>query len=74
MAMRHLVAKALRDDARILGLVLGAGVGVEIDVLEEQIADVQKAVDAGDVSVDGFAPSVIDPVVVDSPAPKAKGK
>lgn len=69
MAMRHLVAKALRDDARILGLVLGAGVGVEIDVLEEQIADVQKAVDAGDVSVDGFAPSVID-----SPAPKAKGK
>lgn len=65
MALRSISATGLRDDARLLGLVLQAGALALIDVEEAQLPDVQAAIDRGDVSVSGMAAT---------PPPKAKGK
>lgn len=61
--LRSIKALSLKDEARMLGLVLSAGFSVTVDVLESQVPDVQAAIDRGDVSVEGMAATV-----------KAKGK
>lgn len=64
MALRSITATSLKDDARLIGLVLRVDHVVTIDVLDEQVADVQAAIDRGDVSVAGMSAA----------APKAKAK
>lgn len=54
MALRGITATSLKDEARLIGLVLPAGGIAQIDVSEEQVADVQAAIDRGDVSVIGM--------------------
>lgn len=70
--MRGLVVLALRDEARCLGLVLSAGASHQVDVLEEQLAHVQEAIDRGDIAVDGMPAAA--PALEESPAPKGKRK
>lgn len=54
MALRSINAVSLKDEARILGLVLPVRGVANIDVSDEQLPDVQAAIDRGDVSVAGM--------------------
>jgi hypothetical protein len=60
---------ALKDESRVLGLVMLKGQSVLIDVLETQRAAIQAAVDSGDVSADGFTPKAAGKV---EPATESK--
>lgn len=68
LELTHIHAVALRDEAKLLGLVLRQAQEVDLDLLAEQLPLVQAAVDAGDVQVVGL------PASEPAPAPKkAKG-
>lgn len=69
LELKHIHAVALRDEAKLLGLVLRQAQEVDLDLLAEQLPLVQAAVDAGDVAVAGMTPSAAEP-----PAPAKKGK
>ena len=74
--MRQVSVKWLNPGACVLGIRMPAGAELAIDIAESQVADLQAAIDAGDVSADGMAPA---PVVVEKPKsaadlPKAKAK
>lgn len=64
MGFKSISVTALKDDARVLGLVLENGRVIAIDVMDEQLPSVQAAIDSGDVSVAGMSAT----------APKGKGK
>lgn len=65
MVLHGIIATSLRDEARLIGLVLAAGAVCTIDVDSAQLLEVQAAIDRGDVSVAGMSKT--------APAPK-KGK
>lgn len=46
--------KALKDEARVFGLVMPKGAQVDIDLDDSQLPKVQAAVDAGDIEVAGM--------------------
>lgn len=64
MGLKSITATSLKDEARVAGLVLPVGHVVTVDLSDEQVVDVQSAVDRGDVSVSGMSAT----------APKGKGK
>lgn len=57
LELKQIRAVALKDEAKLLGLVLRAQQQVDLDLLAEQLPLVQAAVDAGEVVVDGMSPS-----------------
>jgi hypothetical protein len=62
---------ALKDEARIFGLVLPAGHKVDIDVEDgPRFQELQRAVDRGDVAIEGFKPTP----AIEAPAPEKTKK
>jgi hypothetical protein len=65
--LTRLNVTALKDDARILGLILAKGAKLELDIVDGQLDAVQKAIDSGDVEVEGMARK-------SAPMPEAKAE
>jgi hypothetical protein len=77
--LTRIVVTALKDEARILGLILPyKGYKLDVDISDDQLETVQKAVDSGEVEVEGMskAERAPDPLPdpVPAPAPLKKGK
>lgn len=71
--MRQVRVLALRDDAQFLGLRMMCGAALLVDILDEQAAAAQAAVDCGDVAIEGFSPTEVAPVVAEeAPAPRKR--
>ena len=69
LELTHIHAVALKDQAKLLGLVLRQAQEVDLDLLADQLPLVQAAVDAGEVQVVGLPAAELP-----APAPKkAKG-
>ena len=75
--MIGLRVKALKDDARVLGLIMVKDAEWDIDILPEQVPMIRAAVDAGEISLlkgaEAIPAAVVEAPVVEAPV-KAKGK
>jgi hypothetical protein len=55
--MRQYSVIALKDESRILGLILSKGAKISIDVEDERQPVLQAAVDSGDIAILGMSPA-----------------
>ena len=72
--MLRVSVKALKDDAKVLGLVLMKGNMHEIDIDPSQVDAVSAAVKSGDIEAFGLpTPAPAKPAEVAADKPKGKG-